>query len=133
MMKNTLQLFVLLCCFGILFGCTSTKIKHLSGIDFINQAEKIKQMNSYSWTTYIGSSANRAYLEVGNPAFIGKGSRTTVFWTYLKELPEGVSQQLKEDKPPWISWRTKSSFNDDNPVSRKTLDSDGNLINEAVE
>jgi hypothetical protein len=93
----------------LLSGCTSTRIKRLSGADFINQAEQMKQVTSFHWTTYIGSSTQRAYLEFGHPAFIGKGTRTTVYWTELSELPEDIAGQLKAGNPPWKSWWTETN------------------------
>lgn len=86
-------------------GCASTRVKRLSGPEFLNQAEQITQVNSAHWTAYIGSSSQRAYLEFGRPAalynIIGKGIRTTVYWTELSELPEGIAGQLKAGTPPW--------------------------------
>ncbi len=85
----------------MLSGCASTRIKRLSGPEFLNQAEQIKQVNSFHWMTYIGSPSQRAYLEYGHPALIGKGTRTTVYWTELSELPEDIADQLKAGTPPW--------------------------------
>ena len=87
-----------------LSGCASTRIKQLSSEEFVNQAEQMKQISSFHWTTYIGSSTQRAYLEFGRPSLmyniIGKGTRTTVYWTDLSELPQDIAEQLKAEKPP---------------------------------
>ena len=88
----------------ILSGCAGTRIKRLSGPEFVNRAQQIEQVSSFSWMTYIGSSRQRAYLEFGHPAFVGKGTRTTVFWTPMSELPDDIVQELKEGNPPWKPW-----------------------------
>ena len=90
----------------VLSGCASTRIKQLSGAEFVDQADEIEQMNSFHWTTYVGRSSQRAYLEFGHPAFIGKGVRTTLFWTPLSELPDEISKKLKEGDVPWKSWHS---------------------------
>lgn len=48
---------------GMVAGCASTRIKRLSGAEFVTQANQIGQMNSFSWTCYVGSSPERAYAE----------------------------------------------------------------------
>ena len=89
----------------MLTGCASTRIKQLSGAEFMNRAEQMKEISSFHWTTYIGSSQQRAYLEFGRPSLlyniIGKQTRTTVYWTELSELPEDIVDQLKAGNPPW--------------------------------
>jgi len=81
--------------------CTSTRIKRLTGTEFVNQAEQMKEISSFHWTTYVGSSSQRAYLEYGHPAFIGKGVHTTVYWVPLAELPKDISDQIKTGHLPW--------------------------------
>jgi len=54
--------------------------------------------------TYIGNSRQRAYLEYSHPAFVGKGTRTTVFWTPMSDLPDDLVQKLKAGNPPWKPW-----------------------------
>jgi hypothetical protein len=87
-----------------LAGCAGTRIKRLSGTDFMMKAEAISQPSSFVWYHYIGTSYQRAYLEYGHPAFIGKGVSTTVYWTPLSELPTNVTSQLKAGNPPWTNW-----------------------------
>ena len=89
----------------ILSGCASTRIKRLSGTEFLNQAIEIDQLNSFHWTTYVGMSNKRAYLEFGYPALVGRGTRTTLFWTQLSELPDDVVEKLKSGNSPWKPWR----------------------------
>ena len=88
----------------MLSGCACTRIKQLSGTDFVTQAKQIEQINSFHWTTYLGKSQQRAYLEYGYPAFVGSGTRTTIYWTPLSGLPENLVKQLKADTPPWKPW-----------------------------
>jgi hypothetical protein len=86
-------------------GCASTTIKRISGQEFLDQAGQIEQLNSFRWTTYVGASPGRVYLEVGYPAFFGKGTKTTVYWTTLDEIPADIARQLKNGNPPWKPWR----------------------------
>ena len=92
-----------------LSGCASTKIKHLSGQEFISQANQIGQLNSFHWTGYVGSSSGRAYLEFGYPAPFGKGTRTTVYWAFLSDLPDNVALGLKAGNPPWKPWQPETN------------------------
>jgi hypothetical protein len=89
---------------SIISGCAGTNIKRLTGAEFLNQAKQIELPNSFYWTTYIGISKQRAYLEYGYPAFIGEGMRTTILWTPLAELPKQIVNQLKTGTSPWKSW-----------------------------
>jgi hypothetical protein len=50
---------------------------------------------------YIGHSHQRAYLESGHPAFVGKGTKTIVLWTPLSESPDELVKKLKAENPPW--------------------------------
>ena len=88
----------------ILSGCASTRIKQVSGEDFVIRAKEMEVVSSFSWMTYIGHSHQRAYLESGHPAFMGKGTRTTVLWSPLSELPDELIQKLKAGDPPWKPW-----------------------------
>lgn len=91
----------------LLAGCASSRMRRLSGSDFVNQAGQIEQINSAHWTTYIGCSAQRAYLEFGYPACIGGGARTVVYWTPLAELPDDLAHKLTIGAPPWKPWFEK--------------------------
>jgi hypothetical protein len=91
-----------------LAGCACTRIKQLSGAEFQKQAGQCEQMNSFNWTSYIGVSQQRAYLEYGYPALVGSGMRTTVYWTPLADLPSNVVRQLRTGSPPWTNWMDKA-------------------------
>jgi hypothetical protein len=102
MMPIPRSLFIAGASLCLLFSsCASSRIKRLSGVEFLRQAEEMKQTSSFNWTTYVGASGSRAYLESGYPALIGEGTRTTVYWTPLKELPPEVAAQIKADRPKW--------------------------------
>jgi len=88
----------------LLTGCTGTRIKRLSGPAFLKQAEQTEQVGSFVWTSYIGSTQQKAYLEYGHPAFIGGGMQTTVYWTPLSELPTNIVAQIKTGTRPWTNW-----------------------------
>jgi hypothetical protein len=90
----------------LLTGCACTRIKQLSGSEFQKQANQCNLAGSFSWTTYVGVSHQNAYLEYGHPAFVGKGTRITVYWTPLSELPGNLVAQLKAGTPPWTNWMT---------------------------
>ena len=89
-------------------GCASTSIKELNAGTFVDQAKEIQEINSFHWTSYIGHSGNRVYLEYQNPALIGKGLKSTVYWTELSGLPEDVQEQIKEGKNPWAKAESRS-------------------------
>jgi len=82
-------------------GCASTRIKHVSGAEFLKYAENTALPQSFVWDNYIGSTDQRAYLEYGHPAFIGKGKQMTVFWTELSELPSNIVAQIRSGERPW--------------------------------
>ena len=88
----------------IIAGCASTKIKRVSGKEFVKHAEYVDRLGSFTWETYIGVSDPRAYLEYGHPAFIGKGDMITIYWTTLEDLPGNLASQLKAGSPPWTNW-----------------------------
>ena len=88
---------------ALTFGCASTRAKRLSGGDFLKQAGQTDVLGSFAWTSYIGSTQDRAYLEYGHPAFIGGGLQVTVYWTFLSELPSNIVAQLKAGERPWTN------------------------------
>jgi hypothetical protein len=92
----------------LLVGCACTRIEQLSGDEFLKEAQRTGQMNSFRYTSFIGSTHQRAYLESGYPAFIGKGMRTTVYWTPLSELPNNLVAQMKAGTPLWTNWMDKT-------------------------
>ena len=94
-------------------GCASTRVKQLSGAEFVTRAQQMEQVSSFHWTTYIGRSTQRAYLEFGRPSLlyniIGKETRTTVYWAELSELPEDIAGQLKAGNAPWKPWHSETN------------------------
>ncbi|WP_028581446.1 hypothetical protein [Desulfogranum japonicum] len=83
-------------------GCGGTRIKHVPAPEFLEIAKQIEQMSSATWTTYIGSSKTRAYLEYGDALASSGTSRTIVYWTELEKLPQDVAKNLKAAKSPWV-------------------------------
>jgi hypothetical protein len=102
-------------------GCGGTRIEHVSAPEFLEHAKQIEQMNSATWTTYIGSSQTRAYLEYGDVLASGGKSRTIVYWTELEKLPEDVSKELKAGKSPWVPWQEQGA----KPKDNQPVHSDG--------
>ena len=90
-------------------SCAGTRIKQLSGDEFLKEAQRTDQVNSILYTDYIGSTPERAYLESGYPALIGRGMRTTVYWVPVSDLPGNVVSQLKSGIPPWTNWMQRVS------------------------
>jgi hypothetical protein len=88
---------------SLMLGCARTRINEVSGDEFIKHAQQTDLMGSFAWTSYIGSTHDRAYLEYGHPAFIGSGLQVTVFWTQLSELPTSVVTQIKNGVRPWTN------------------------------
>ena len=83
---------------SLVSGCASTSIERLSGPAFVRQANEVQQLNSGYWTSYVGCSSSRAYLEYAHPAYIGSGTRTTVYWTELLDLPDDFVAKLEAAK-----------------------------------
>ena len=88
----------------LMVGCASTRIRQLSGEEFIQKAKSMETVSSFNWATYIGSTGKRAYLEYGEAPFMFHGNRTTVYWTTLSDLPDEVADQLRAGNSPWRSW-----------------------------
>ena len=102
---NLLGVLVLI--MAIITGCAGTRIQKLSGPEFLEEAKHTDEMNSFFWTSYIGNSYQRAYLEYGHAALIGKGAIVTVYWTPISELPSNIVEQIKTRVPPWTNWSDK--------------------------
>lgn len=87
-----------------MMGCSSTtKVKRLSGSEFLKQAKQTQLIGSFNWTTYIGSTKNRVYLEYGYMSPIRKGASTTIYWTPINELPAEIVEKLKSGEEIWPS------------------------------
>ena len=106
---HTLTLLVGVTIGFMLSGCAATRMKQVSGVEFLNRAKDMEVPCSISWITYIGKSHSRAYLELGYPAFVGRGTRTTVLWTPLSELPNDIVQKLEAGRPPWKEWTPETT------------------------
>ena len=87
----------------LVLGCASTRIKEVSGGEFLKQAQIANLLGSFAQTSYIGSTYDRVYLEYGHPAFIGRGMQVTVIWTPLAELPSNVVAKIKSGVRPWTN------------------------------
>lgn len=107
----------------LLTGCASTKIKRVSGDEFIKYAEACESAGSFVCNAYVGASDQNAYVESGHPAFIGKGNQTTVYWVPLSELPKGLATQLKNGTPPWTNWYEKIANQILDPTRKTPVDS----------
>jgi hypothetical protein len=88
---------------SLLLGCASTRVKKLSGQHFLQKAAQTDILGSYVWTSYIGNTHDKAYLEYGHPALIGSGMKVTVYWTPLSELPSNIVARIKNGAQPWTN------------------------------
>jgi hypothetical protein len=50
---------------------------------------------------YIGSTTDRAYIEVQTLNPLLGGWHVRVFWTYFRELPPDVADDLRAGRNPW--------------------------------
>lgn len=109
---HTLLYVAGVCVILIVSGCAGTHIEQLTAQEFVAHAKHIESRSSFDWTSYIGASPQRAYLEYAHPALIGSGTRTTVFWVPLDELPHDLAEQLRAGNPPWVPWESKTNMYD---------------------
>jgi len=89
-------------------GCSS--LRRLSSPAFMLQA-KDEPISSFHWTTYVGISHDRAYLQYGRMPFIGKTPRTIVYCPPLSKLSDDIVKQLKAGGPPWKPSTTPTQSN----------------------
>ena len=87
----------------LMLGCASTRIKQVSGSEFLKQAQIATVLGSFAQASYIGSTYDRVYLEYGHPAFIGRGMQVTVIWAPIAELPSNVVAKIKNGVRPWTN------------------------------
>jgi len=93
----TLVLSVLMVC-----GCSTSRLRRVSGTTFMRYGEEIGGMNSAYWVTYVGANHARAYMEFGRPSFpFAKREVWNVLWTPLSDLPPELAAQLREGADPW--------------------------------
>jgi hypothetical protein len=84
----------------ILAGCGGTHIKHLNAKEFIARGAP-ERRGSADWTTYIGSTSSRVYLEYGTVVTLFSHLRTVVYWTELKNLPPDIAKRIRSGQNPW--------------------------------
>lgn len=92
---------------GAMLGCANTGITHVNADEFIRLAGTGEQMNSVCGTFYIGTSANRAYVERTGLYRMFRLHKAMVCWTELDALPTDVTDALRLGKPPWTPWQEK--------------------------
>ena len=98
-----LSLFVAASLTVLFSGCAGTRIRKLSGEEFQRLAGQTDILGSFAQYSYIGNTHDRAYLEYQHPAFIGKGVQLTVYWTFTKELPSNIVEQIHKGEKPWTN------------------------------
>jgi hypothetical protein len=110
-MRKTLTfgaILVLTAALTLTLGCASTRVKRLSGSEFLKRAQQTDVLGSFAWTSYIGSTHERAYLEYEHPAFIGSGLQVTVLWTPVPELTSNIVAQINSGSRPWTNAMDRS-------------------------
>ena len=84
-------------------GCVGTRIGKLSGEEFQRVASQTDLLGSFAQYSYIGNTHDRVYLEYQHPSFIGKGVQLTVYWTFTKDLPSNIVEQIHKGETPWTN------------------------------
>ena len=79
----------------LFISCSSTSISHLSTEEFITHVNDMDRMNSAYWTSYIGETDNRIYLEYGTMISSFSKTRTIVYWTEKDKIPKQIIEKLK--------------------------------------
>ena len=104
MIKN--KLIVLLTLVFSLFGLSGcSSLSQVSGSAFMEQAKHIGALESAKYTTYIGATKSRVYLEHWSASPLSSNGTTTVIWTPLSELPPSVVSKIKDGVNPWALHR----------------------------
>jgi hypothetical protein len=75
-------------------------LKHLDGPEFLQHAGRLG-VDPKSTRAYIGASTDRAYIEVQTMGTLSRGWHLQVFWTYLKDLPPHIADELRAGRNPW--------------------------------
>ena len=92
---------------SVLFVAGCSSLKHLEADVFLARAEQISETQSAKWTTYIGASGQRVYLEQGDlassGAVLGFGPKVMVYWTELDGLPQEVVLAIRSGQNPWVN------------------------------
>jgi len=90
------------CCLVFsLSACRGPRLRHVDGDEFLRLAESSELAHSIQWSTYVGRSWTRAYLELTSILPLWWGG-TTVYWTELGELPRELTKQLQVGDSPWV-------------------------------
>jgi hypothetical protein len=117
----------------LLAGCASTQIKHLDADEFVDNAKAIEQVNSAMWTTYIGASHGRAYLEYQDMLTLSGKPKTVVFWTELDGLPDDLTKRLRAGDPPWTPWQERGPAALESPEGHGTTENAESTNQERIE
>ncbi|MGB4811595.1 MAG: hypothetical protein WBP13_03810 [Methylophilaceae bacterium] len=72
-------------------------------LTLIAQTQHINALESAQYTTYIGASASRAYLEYWSASPISSIGNATVIWAPISDLPADVATKIKASVNPWLS------------------------------
>ena len=103
---------VALASFVWLVGCGSPRLQHVSAAEFVERAQIAGEAHSAQWATFVGATAERAYLEHGTlsnaaSSLAGGAPTVVVFWTELDRLPADVADVLRAGETP-EAWRSSS-------------------------
>jgi len=80
-------------------------LRQLDAEAFVQQAHRIEKVSSFEATRYIGTTSDRAYLQV----WTAGRWQDIVYWTQLSELPPDLSAKLEAGQPPWKSWMDRKA------------------------
>lgn len=99
MKKLSITLIAISVCF---IGCAGTNIKYLKPNIFMEKASTT--IGSAYTKIYIGKSQHRIYYEtesvITSSAVLGLSDnpKCTIYWTYLKEIPQKFIEKLERQK-----------------------------------
>jgi len=81
-----------------LTGCACTRIRQVSGHEFLERAKQCNVTGNVEKVTFTGITMENAYLRYEYPASIGNGKIITLYWTPLSELPRHRLAELKSEE-----------------------------------
>ena len=94
---------------GIVTGCATARVNHVSGDEFIKKADMVRVVGSVENTRFVGLNGSMVILEEKHPSFLGGGVVNTMYWTGRDELPTNIVALLQAGTPPWTNWTDRSA------------------------
>jgi len=99
-MKSLFKLLIFLPILGLI-GCN--EIEYLDAAAFVVKAEGMNEINSASWTSFLGVKDGKAYLETGSLIPLSGNPKVETFWTEFEDLPFAIREMIIYRRIPWIA------------------------------